>query len=149
MKGIGKILLIIFSVLAIIGLVWVSFTPGAVADTVAEDWMTNIVTDYLLYVSIIALVITVVAFAIYKVVDLLKHPSHLREAMWVGGAVLIAAVIGFVFSGSEDIIYGNGEVYKGGTNSKLIGTGIIATLVLLVVAFAFLAWDTIKGIIKG
>lgn len=150
MKGIGKILLYIFFVLGVIGFIWAIVAPdSASSDLDFDTWMNSPLTNYMIFTPLIALIITVVAFAIYKVVDLLKHPSHMREAMWVLGAILIAAVIGFIFSGSDDIIYGNGEVYEGGTSSKLIGTGIIATLVLLVVSFAFLAWDTIKGIIKG
>lgn len=149
MKGIGRILLIIFFVLAIVGLFWVAFSPGSFQETVFEEWMENPATSYMIFVALIAFVITLVAFLIYKVVDLFKHPSHMREALWVLGAIVVAAVLGFVFSGSEDIIYGNGEVYKGGSGSKLIGTGIIMAGILLLVGFAFLAWDTIKGVIKG
>lgn len=150
MKGIGKILLYAFFVLGLIGLIWVMFSPGAAGSEVDfAAWMDNPLTTYIIFVALIAFAITVVAFLIYKVVDLIKHPSHMREAMWVLGAILIAAVVGFIFSGSEDIIYGNGEVYKGGTSSKLIGTGIIMAGLLLLVGFVFLAWDTVKGIIKG
>lgn len=150
MKGIGKILLYVFAVLAFIGLVWVAFSPNSAgSDIDFAEWMNKPLTSYMIFVTIIAFVITLVLFAIYKVVDLMKHPSHFRETLYITAAIVIAAVIGLIFSDGDAVIYGNGSVYEGGMASKLIGTGIVATGVLLVVAFGFLIYDTVKGIIKG
>lgn len=150
MKNIGRILLILFSVLAAVGFVWVLTSPNSASPELDfEEWMNKGVTSYMIYVSLVALLISVVAFAIYKVVDLLKHPSHLREALWVFGAIAIAVVIGLLGSSSDQVVYGNGEIYEGGFNSKMIGTGIISAIILFVVAVVFLLIDTVKGIIKG
>lgn len=148
MKGIGKILLYVFAALALIGFFWVLFSPDAAgADVDKASWMENPLTSYMIYVAIIAIVITTLFFAFYKVVDLIKHPSHVKEAVYVAGAILIAAVIGFIFSGSEEIVSANETI--SGMESKLIGTGIIMSGVLLLIGLVFLAWDTIKGLLKG
>lgn len=150
MKSIGRILLIIFAVLAIIGLVWVAITPNSAGSELDfAEWMGKPLTSYMIFTSIITFVVTVAAFFFYKVVDLFKHPSHMKEALWTVGAIVIAVVIGFVFSSNEPIVYGTGQIYEGGMKPKLIGTGILASGVLLIVSFAFLIWDTIKGIIKS
>ncbi|MGI9526702.1 MAG: hypothetical protein ACR2MS_06305 [Weeksellaceae bacterium] len=150
MKSIGRILLIIFAVLAIVGLVWVAITPNAAgSDIDFAEWMNSPLTTYMILASIITLTLTFLAFLFYKIVDLFKHPSHMKEALWTVGAIVIAVVLGFIFSSDEAIIYGNGDVYEGGMNSKLIGTGILSAGILLIVSFAFLIWDTIKGIIKS
>ena len=148
MKGIGKILLYVFAALALIGFVWVLFSPNAAgADIDKASWMENPLTTYMIWVSIIAIVVTTLIFAFYKVIDLVKHPSHVKEAVYVAGAIVIAAVIGFIFSGSEEVFTPRETVT--GMQSKLIGTGIIMTGVLLVTGLVFLAWDTIKGLLKG
>lgn len=150
MKSIGRILLIIFAVLAIVGLVWVAITPNAAGSEIDfAEWMDNPLTSYMIIVSLITLIITFLVFLFYKIVDLFKHPSHMKEALWTVGAIVIAVILGFVFSDGDAIVYGNGDVYEAGMNSKLIGTGIISAGVLLVVSFAFLIWDTVKGIIKS
>lgn len=149
MKSIGRILLIIYTILAIVGLVWVAFTPNSAGSEVdAKEWMGNPLTTYMIVASIVTFVITVLAFGFYKVVDLFKHPAHMKEALWTAGAIVIALVIGFIFSDSGDIANADGLSYAG-TESKLIGTGILSAGTLLLVSFAFLIWDTIKGIIKG
>ncbi|MDO5656377.1 MAG: hypothetical protein Q4G27_09585 [Flavobacteriaceae bacterium] len=149
MKGIGKILLYIFAALAIIGFIWVLFTPGsASADLDKREWVANPLTTYMIIVSLITFVLTLLAFAYFKVVDLFKHPSHMREAIWVLGAILVSVIIGFVLGGSDEIANNFGESYAG-TKSRLIGMGIISTGVLLFVGTIFLIWDTVKGFIKA
>ncbi|MXV37492.1 hypothetical protein GO491_02195 [Flavobacteriaceae bacterium Ap0902] len=149
MKSIGRILLIIFAVLAIVGLVWVALTPNAAGSEIdATEWMSNPLTTYMIIVPVITLIITVVAFVIFKAVDLFKHPSHMKEAMWTAGAIVIAVVLGFIFADNGDIANADNISYAG-MQSKLMGTGIIAAGVLLIAGFAFLLYDTIKGIIKS
>lgn len=147
MKGIGKILLYVLALLALVGLIWVSLTPGATSPEIDQaEWMGKPVTGYMIIVALIALVITTIIFIIYKVLDLVKHPSHMRETFYVIGAIIISAIIGFIFSGSEDVVTPLQTV--SGSQSKLIGTGIIMTGVLLFAGLIFLIWDTIKALIK-
>ena len=149
MKGIGKILLYVFSALAVIGFIWVLFTPNSAGSEVDKTaWMSNPLTSYIIFVALIAFVLTTLAFLFYKLIDLFKHPSHMREAIWVAGAIVVAVVIGLILGGSDEIANANGESFAG-MPSRLIGTGIISTGVLLLVGLAFLVWDTIKGVIKG
>jgi len=126
MKGIGKILLYAFAALAIIGFIWVIFTPNSAgADIDTAYWMDNPLTSYMILVSLIAVAVTTLAFLFYKGVDLIKHPSHMKESIYVVGAILIAAIIGFIFSGSEEVFTPRETV--SGTGSKLIGTVLIMT----------------------
>ena len=149
MKGIGKILLYVFAVLALISFVWVLFSPNSAGSEVdAAAWMDNPLTTFVIVISLVAVVLATVVFLVYKVIDWFKYPSHMKEALWVLGAILIAAVVGFVFSGSDQIINAEGLDYSG-MKSKMIGTGIIMTGVLLLLGLVFLLWDTVKGIIKG
>lgn len=149
MKGIGKILLWVFAALAIIGFLWVIFTPGAASAEVDKTaWMENPVTSFMILISVIAFVITLLVFLFYKVIDLIKHPSHLRETLYVLGAIALALVIGFVFAGGEEIANTTGATYEG-MQSRMIGTGIVMSGVLLLVGLAFLVWDTVRGVLKG
>lgn len=148
MKSIGKILLYILALLATVSALFVIFTPGSLDPKVVWDPNKGAVTMIIL-VTLIALVIALGIFLFYKVVDILKHPSHLSEAIRVFGAVIVALIIGFIFSGSENIIYGTGEVFEGGMTSKLIGTGIIATITLLVLSILYMIYDTVMGLFKS
>lgn len=59
MKGIGKILLYVLALLALVGLIWVSLTPGATSPEIDQaEWMGKPVTGYMIIVALIALVIT-------------------------------------------------------------------------------------------
>ncbi|MDO5510314.1 MAG: hypothetical protein Q4F57_06430 [Weeksellaceae bacterium] len=150
MKGIGNILLMVFFALAIIGLFWVVLTPGAASsETDVSAWMNNAVTTYMVIVPLILLGITVLVFAFYKILDLVKHPSHMREAIYVFGAIVVAGLIGLVAGSSDPVAYGSGEVFAGGFQSRMISAGLIAAGVLLIVGLAFLIWDTVRGFIKS
>ena len=148
MKSIGNILLYVFAALAVISGAYVIFSPGALSAE--NDWNPDKgPVTVIIWVALIAFLLSVVLFLIYKVVDIIKHPSHTREFLFVVGAVVIALIIGFIFSGSEEIVYGNGEIFKGGTTSKMIGTGLIATVVLLLAAVVYMIFDTVKGLLKS
>lgn len=148
MKSISKIILYVISLLAVVSALYVIFTPGSM--DAENPWSPDKgPVNLIIWVTIISLVLAIIIFLIYKVVDIFKHPSHTKEAIYVSGAILIAVIIGFIFSGSGDIVYGNGDVYPGGTISKLIGTGLIATLLLFVVGVVFMVIDTVKGLFKS
>lgn len=148
MKSIGNILLYLFAFLATVSGVYVIATPGSMDPEMIWDPNKGPVT-VIIWITLIALFIAFVLFLVYKVVDIIKHPAHMGEAIRVFGAVLIALVIGFIFSGSEDIVFGTGEVFEGGMTSKLIGTGIVATLTLLVIAILYMVYDTVVGLFKS
>ena len=148
MKGIGKILLYAFALLGFVGVIWVFLIPGAASANIDKaEWMDNPITTYMIVVTLIALAITTIIFIVYKVLDWIKHPSHMRESIYVLGAILVSAIIGFIFSGSEEIVTPLQTV--SGTGSKLIGTGIIMTGVLIAGGLIFLVWDTLKALIKS
>lgn len=148
MKSIGNILLYIFAFLAAASGVYVIATPGSLDPEVVWDPNKGAVS-MIIWITLIALFIAFLLFVVYKVVDVIKHPAHMGEAIRVFGAVLVALVIGFIFSGSEDIVFGTGEVFDGGMTSKLIGTGIIATLTLLIIAILYMVYDTVIGLFKS
>lgn len=149
MKGIGKILLYVFAVLAVIGGIWVLFTPNSAgAEVDKASWMNNPLTTYMIIVSLVTFLLTTIAFLFYKIVDLFKHPSHMREALYVAGAIIVAVVLGFALGGSDEIANTTGESFAG-MKSRMIGMGIISTGILLLVGMVFLIWDTVKGVIKG
>lgn len=112
MKSIGNILLYLFAFLATVSGVYVIATPGSMDPEMIWDPNKGPVT-VIIWITLIALFIAFVLFLVYKVVDIIKHPAHMGEAIRVFGAVLIALVIGFIFSGSEDIVFGTGEVFEG------------------------------------
>lgn len=148
MKSLSKISLYVFAALAVISGLYVILSPGSMSADDAWSPDKGPVT-FIIMVTLVALVVAVVLFLIYKVVDIFKHPSHTKEAMYVFGAIIIAFIIGLVFSSGDQIIYGNGEVYEAGTSSKLIGTGLLTTGVLFFAAVIYMIVDTVKGIIKS
>ncbi|MCK0202417.1 hypothetical protein [Ornithobacterium rhinotracheale] len=148
MKSLSNILLYVFSALAVISGAYVILSPGAMASE--NDWNPDKApVNFIIWVTVIIFVLSVVLFFFYKVVDIIKHPSHTKEFLYVAGAVLISLIIGFIFSSSDEVIYGNGEVYPGGVGSKLIGTGIVSIMVLLFAAVAYMVYDTVKGLLKS
>lgn len=148
MKSLASVLLYIFAALAVLSGAYVILSPGSMSSEVVWSPDKTPVT-VIIWVALLAFILSVALFVIFKVVDVLKHPSHTKEFLYVAGAVIIALVIGFIFSGSESVVYGNGSVYEAGTSSKLIGTGLIATLVLLLSSVAYMVFDTVKGLIKS
>lgn len=148
MKSLANILLYLFAALAVISGLYVILSPGSMSPEVAWDPNKTPVT-VIIWVALLVFALSVILFLVFKVVDILKHPSHTKEFLYVAGAVLIALVIGFIFSGNESIVYGNGSVLEEGTTSKLIGTGLIATLVLLLGSIVYMIFDTVKGLLKS
>lgn len=149
MKGIGNILLMVFFALAVIGLIWVVLTPGSMSSEInAAAWINHGITSYMVLVPVILLGITLAIFIFYKVLDLIKHPSHMREAIYVVGAIIVALLIGLV-AGNSDAVYSGREVVEAGFVSRMISAGLIAAGILLLVGMAFLIWDTVRGFIKS
>lgn len=148
MKSIANILLYVFAALAVLSGAYVVFTPGAMSSETA--WSPDkMPVTVIIWVALLAFILSVILFVVYKMVDIVKHPAHTKEFLYVAGAVLVSLIIGFVFSGNESIVYGNGSVYPEGMSSKLIGTGLIATLVLLIGSVAYMVFDTVKGLFKS
>nr|WP_153850957.1 hypothetical protein [Ornithobacterium rhinotracheale] len=148
MKSLSNILLYVFAALAVFSGAYVIFSPGAMASE--NDWNPDKgPVNFIIWVTVLIFALSVVLFLFYKVVDIIKHPSHTKEFLYVAGAVLISLIIGFIFSSSDDVVYGNGEVYAGGMGSKLIGTGIVSIMVLLFASVAYMVYDTVKGLLKS
>lgn len=148
MKSLSNILLYVFAALAVFSGAWVILSPGAMASE--TTWSPDKApVNFIIWVTILVFALSVVLFFFYKVVDIIKHPSHTKEFLYVAGAVLISLAIGFIFSSSDDVVYGNGEIYEGGIGSKLIGTGIVSILVLLFASIAYMVYDTVKGLLKS
>lgn len=145
MKNLPKILLIVLSVLGIIGLMWVIFDYDSEVDQ--NVLIAKPSTAYMIWVSLISTVITISLFLYYKVMDVIVHPSHLREQLIVIGIVLVAVVLGFIFGGSEEVINIDGDIL-GGFKSRLIGSGLVASIILLIVSTGFLAFDAVKATLK-
>uniref|UniRef100_UPI0039A62E5D hypothetical protein n=1 Tax=Ornithobacterium rhinotracheale TaxID=28251 RepID=UPI0039A62E5D len=144
----STILLYVFSALAVFSGLYVILSEGAMASE--NDWNPDKTqVNVIIWLTLLIFVLSVALFLFYKVVDIIKHPSHTKEFLYVAGAVLISLVIGFIFSSSDEVIYGNGEVYPSGMASKLIGTGIVSIMVLLFTSVAYMIYDTVKGLLKS
>ena len=145
MKNISKIALISLSVLGLVALIWVivDYDPKLDENILIGKSSTAFIVGLALFTSLV----TAILFLIFKVRDIIIHPSHLKELLIVIGIVVVAIIIGLIFGGSEDVLTTEGRRLGPG-ESRLIGAGLIASITLLLVSAGFLIYDSVKATLK-
>lgn len=147
MKILPKIVLIVLSVLAVFAFLWVLLSASN-AQLSIDELIAKPAVSFIIILSLIATIVTAVLFVVFKITDVLVHPSHLKELAIFSGIVLVAVAIGLVLGGSEDVLLSDGTFFSDPMASRLIGAGLWASLILMGVATVFLLIDAVKGILK-
>lgn len=131
MKSLSKIALYVVALLGVVACLWTIFTAKNDKEFFEEN-MANPAISFFLIFGLLAVIFAIVLFLVYKFTDIAKHPKHLKELITLAGIIAIAVILGYVFTGFGD----------------WISSSIVTFIILLVVSFGFLIFDTIKSIIK-
>ncbi|MGB1041977.1 MAG: hypothetical protein ACPGU6_01155 [Tenacibaculum sp.] len=143
-----KVITLIVAVLAIIGLVLALMAMVVDPDDMqaASDAASPLVSY-----SLVLLGITAVVAVVGSLFALLKNPAALKKAL-LGLAVLgLVLLVSYLSANSDQVIDAKNEVIAatGSSVSKLTSTGIIFSVILMLVAGVFFVVDLLKGIVKS
>lgn len=125
-------------ILAIIGLVIFGFSTDA----------DGAIATYVTY-ALILLVIAVVLAAAFSVINILKDPTLLKRVLMGVGILIVFLIISYFIAGDEAVYNTSGALLiESGATSKWVGTGIIYSMILLVIGGALFLWDMVKNVSK-
>lgn len=117
--------------ISLIGFILFLITVFTYSDIAEENMQNSGMTAFIVF-SLAVVILSFVLFLVYKFTDLGKFPKHRKEMLLLLGVIVGSLVLGAVFTGFGDWIKAT----------------ILAFSVLLIFAFAFLIWDTIKSVVR-
>lgn len=99
--------------------------------------------------AIVLLVVTTALALFFSFKNIISDPETLKKVLIGVGFLLVVFVLSyFLADGNAVYSASKKELTPEGMTSKLVGTGIIYSLVLLTIGMALFLFDMIKNIIK-
>lgn len=134
-----KIAAIVISVLSLV------FLGGLMAsdDAANSSWITPLI--YLSYVILIACIALVL---IYVFKNLFSNKEDLKKTFIIIGLFIGALLISFILSDGSEVRSVSNEVIATESTSKWVGTGILLTTILAIVAILSVFWSGFNKIKK-
>ena len=134
-----KIAAIVISVLSLV------FLGGLMASDVAANssWITPLI--YLSYVILIACIALVL---IYVFKNLFSKKEDLKKTFIIIGLFIGALLISYILSDGSEVRSVSNEVIATESTSKWVGTGILLTTILAIVAILSVFWSGFNKIKK-
>jgi NADH:ubiquinone oxidoreductase subunit 6 (subunit J) len=134
-----KIAAIIVAVLSLI------FLGGLFATSDSED---NSWINPLIYLSYVILLACVAVVLIYVFKNLFSNKENLKKTLITIGLFLVAVLISYIFSDGTEVKSVTNEVIATESTSKWVGTGILLTTILAIIAIASVVWTGFNKIKK-
>lgn len=150
----ANIIKIIVTIVAVIGAVLLVRVLMAGEEEIVENVdLQNSLVSPLVYFSQILFFAAVIITILLSLLGLFKNPESLKKTLLglavFGGLFLVSNIL----SDSNIVTDNAGVVLEGGEEgssiNKLVGTGIIFSLILGAVGLAFFVLDLVKGLIKS
>ena len=134
-----KIAAIVISVLSLV------FLGGLMAsdDAANSSWITPLI--YLSYVILIACIALVL---IYVFKNLFSKKEDLKKTFIIFGLFIGALLISYILSDGSEVRSVSNEVIATESTSKWVGTGILLTTILAIVAILSVFWSGFNKIKK-
>ncbi len=134
-----KIAAIVISVLSLV------FLGGLMAsdDAANSSWITPLI--YLSYVILIACIALVL---IYVFKNLFSKKEDLKKTFIIIGLFIGALLISYILSDGSEVRSVSNEVIATESTSKWVGTGILLTTILAIVAILSVFWSGFNKIKK-
>lgn len=134
-----KFITLIISVIGIILFFKVVSSDG-------DDSAVSLIINYTMLILIISVAITL----LFSIFNLFKNPAALKKTL------ISLVIFGILFAVSY-MMAGNGAAYNGkhevmleaGSTSKLVEAGIKFSMMLGVIAFLLVVFDSVKSIVKS
>lgn len=151
---INKILSIVITVIAVIGIILFVRVGIEDAEVIKDnvDVQNNLVSPLISFSTGLfyaAVVITI----LLSIWSLVRNPENLKKTL--GGLAVLAVLlfIAYFLSDSSVVYDANGlKVLEGGeegsSTNRWVGTGIWYSTILILIAGLFFIWDLLKGLIK-
>jgi hypothetical protein len=125
-------------VLAVIGLLIFSFSTD-------KD---GAIGTYVTYALILLVIASLIALA-FSVLNIFKNPELLKQVMLGVGVLVALLVVSYIIAGNEAVYSGSGEqLIESGSVSKWVGTGVIYSIILLLIGMGLFLWDMVKNAVK-
>ena len=144
----SKILKIIVAVLSLVGIGL--FLRVAFIDKEDVSGISNAVGPLVTY-SVFLLGLAVVAVIVASLLGMFKNPAALKKTLLGLGTLAVALLISYIFASDAAVLDANNSTIAeaGSSISKYTSTGILISLILLVIGGAFFVYDLLKGLIKS
>ena len=120
-------------VIAVISIILLGGLMASSDDPANNTWITP-----LIYLSYIVLVVCIAIVLVFVLKNLFSNKENLKKTVIGLGLFIAVMLISYVLaSGGE--VKANGEIYSGST-TKLVGAGLNAFYILIVVAIGTMVW---------
>ncbi|HNQ26414.1 MAG TPA: hypothetical protein PKL92_00685 [Aquaticitalea sp.] len=148
--GLHKILRIVAAVLSVLGIVFLIriIAKGDEAIKVASLTGDTEIIDPMAWVTYIIFAITVAFVLFFVLKNLFTDTSSLKNTLIGVGAFLLVLLIAYFVSGGDTTIYKyNGAAVTAG-ESQMVGAGLVAFYILMVVAALSMVVTGVKKMIS-
>ena len=129
-------------VVAVLSLVFLALIMAS-SDSVNSSWITPLI--YLSYVILIACIALVL---IYVFKNLFSKKEDLKKTFIIIGLFIGALLISYILSDGSEVRSVSNEVIATESTSKWVGTGILLTTILAIVAILSVFWSGFNKIKK-
>jgi hypothetical protein len=150
----NKILNFLITAIAIVGAFL--FIRIFMADPEAietDPAVQNSVISPMITFSTLLLYITIGTAVVLSLWSLIRNPQNLMKTLGGIGVLVVFFIIAYALSDANAVLDTQGVVLEGGeegsTTNKLVGTGIIYSLILGGIASLFFVFDLVKGLVKS
>jgi glucan phosphoethanolaminetransferase (alkaline phosphatase superfamily) len=129
---------------------WVVVLIGVILFVLRPDENGDASKYTMVDFALLVLVITAAMAILFSIFNIFKDPAMLKQVLMGVGVLLVVLVISFVLADSNAVYDAGGKlkVAEGSSTSKWVGTGIMYSLILLVVGAALFLWDMVKNLVK-
>jgi chromate transport protein ChrA len=125
-------------VLAIIGLIIFAFSTD-------KD---GAIGAYVTYALILLVITSLIALA-FSVSNIFKNPELLKKVLMGVGVLVALLVVSYIYASNEAVFSGSGEqLIESGSVSKWVGTGVVYSIILLIIGAGLFLWDMVKNAVK-
>lgn len=106
------------------------------------------ILDPFYYLTVLLLVISAGAAAVFSVINLVKHPTLLKRSLMGLGAMAVILLVSYLMSTGNIVLNLKGDELASADVSKWVSTGIWYSVLLGGLGLIFFVYDFAKSFIK-
>ena len=136
MSSIQKISSIVLYIIAGISVIFAGmyYLGGSVPETVGTSFEEKNFTSIILIWSVVLFLVAGIATLVFSLVNVFSNPKVVKNFLLVLALTVVLLVVSYIFASSEPLT--NLSVSEPSASTlKWVGTGLIATYILAIVAF--------------